>query len=229
MLLIFLDIDVGVSSLIPLPLARQNNSLDGTSQSDSVVGVDNIGNLQTYIMETNPSWNVPEKRRLLKFVKRAISQQSPSTPSSQQSEMTSESANHEMDNRSERSRSSRLKGIAYRLFGGGNSTRKIKSETSQPPMLEIQTTTNIEANNIEEVFTEQPIGDGKNIEKSHEASATAKSNTEVTMPIVPETQKDHIIEDVQTDATSRDVDEMYIDDNDGAVLKGERCCFFWFC
>jgi hypothetical protein len=235
-LLLFLDNNVAFSSLISLPFVRQKSSLDGTSLSNPVVGIDNIGDLQTYIMETNPSWNVPEKRRLQKFVKRAISNQSPSTPSSQQSELTSESTNNEMDNRSERSRSSRLKGITNRLFGGGNSTRKTKSDISQPPMLEIQTTTKIEANNTEEFFTEAvtttgmeqlPV-DGTNISEPHEESAT-EPDAEATIPIVPETKDDRISEDVQTDAASREVDEMYSDDNDGKIQKRERCCFLWFC
>lgn len=219
------------SSLISLPLTRQKSSRDDKSVGNPVVGIDNIGDLQAYIMETNPSWNVPEKRRLQKFVKRAISHQSPSTPSSQQSEVTSESTNNEMDNRSERSRSSRLKGITNRLFGGGNSTRKVKSEKSQPPMLEIQTTTKTEVNNnnTEEFFTEAAdAGDEKNIVESNEVSVI-EPNVEATMPIVPETKEDGISEDVQTNATTRDVDEMYNDDNDGKILKRERCCFLWFC
>ena len=28
---------------------------------------------------------------------------------------------------------------------------------------------------------------------------------------------------------SKDIDDMYNDDNDGKIAKGEKCCFFWFC
>ena len=213
-----------------------------------MVRIDNIGDIQAYIMATKPSWNVPEKRRLQKFVKRAISNQSPLSPSSQQSEVTSESTNNnEMDNRSERSRSSRFKGIANRLFGGNNnsstsntSPRKVKSETSQPPVREIHTTTTkAEVNTTEEFFTESVNtgvllqDDGKVIGAPHVESTTDPIAV-ATVAVVAEMKDDRISSDdvPVVVATSRDagLDEMYNDDNDGKISKRERCCFFmWFC
>ena len=173
-------------------------------------------------MEKNPTWSVPEKRRLQKFIKRATSQNSsaPSTPSSQQSEVTSESINNELDHRSERSRSSRLKGITNRLFGVGNSnnnsTRKLKLDTSQPPVYEIETTTN-------PVVVDQ----GMLLRTAVNQEIIAGNIADVSY--IPRALKPNQIEDAQPAATSRDEGEMYRDDNNGKIAKADRCCFFWFC
>jgi hypothetical protein len=177
-------------------------------------------------MEKNPSWSVPEKRRLQKFVKRAISHRSPepSTPSSQQSELTSDSTNNE----SERSRSSRLKGITNRLFGGGSP----KKSKSQVPVREIQTTTKTLSNNAEELFTDPVLlNSGITTEESNQESIKnehAGTNT----PIIPEIKDDlPVVNDsAQPVVVSRDVvDGVYSDENDGKIAKGERCCFLCFC
>lgn len=196
-----------------------------------------MGDIQTYMMEKNPSWSVPEKRRLKKFVKRATSRQSPapSTPSSQQSELT-ESTNNELDSRSERSRSSRLKGITNRLFGGGNNSnnnnnnaRKVKPGTSQPPVYEIQTTINAEVNTTEELFTEPTT-----VSIIQDTSGESDREMNNVEPTVPPRATESIegqlnIDNDKPAATSRLIDDMYSDENDGAIVKGERCCFLWCC
>jgi hypothetical protein len=189
-------------------------------------------------MEKNPSWSVPEKRRLQKFVKRATSQQSPapSTPSSHQSELTSESTNNELDNRSERSRSSRLKGITNRLFGGGNSNsnaKKLQSGASQPPVYEIQTTTKAEMNTTEELFTE-PVTDSVVPKpgipsRDMNQELVIDNDADSSIPLTAESTENNESGHAQQVATQKDVDGMYRDDNDGIIAKGDRCCFFWFC
>ena len=185
-------------------------------------------------MEKNPTWSVPEKRRLQKFIKRATSQNSsaPSTPSSQQSEVTSESINNELDHRSERSRLSRLKGITNRLFGAGNSnnnsTRKLKLDTSQPPVYEIETTTKAEVESTEEFFTDPVVVDqGMLLRTAVNQEIIAGNIADVSY--IPRALKPNQIEDAQPAATSRDEGGMYRDDNDGKIAKADRCCFIWFC
>lgn len=187
-------------------------------------------------MENNPSWSVPEKRRLQKFVKRAMAHRSsasePSTPSSQQSETTADSVTNGLDNRSERSRSSRLKGITNRLFGGGSSNSPTKSKP-QILVLEIQTTTKHMANKTDTPFTEPEIDSvlthsGKTQEELNQESSITE-NVVTTVQKFQETADGLATDNANHAVASKDIDDMYNDDNDGKIAKGEKCCFFWFC
>jgi hypothetical protein len=199
---------------------------------------DDPSDVQAYIMEKNPTWSVPEKRRLQKFLKRATSNQStpspsPSTPASQ----SEAESNNELDNRSERSRSSRFKGIASRLFGSSNSKSNLKATAFDPPLHEIQTTTETIA-----ISTEESIKESNNqsslvplvtqsTDEIIQEEIMNNTHSEMISILVPEEDKTTANTSASTsEMTSPTTDELpliYKDDNDGTIVERDRCwCLF---
>jgi hypothetical protein len=187
-------------------------------------------------MKKNPTWSVPEKRRLQKFLKRATlkqlpSSQSPSTPVS----LGDADVNNEIDNRSERSRSSRFKGITSRLFGNGNSKSSTKAVAFEPPLQEIQTKTEIILNSADE-----SIQNSNDMLSSVQIEAEYYNNVILEeKSIIPETQSIEFVgkDETSTSASTTKLIEgttyesslIYKDDNDGTTITKRDRCWCLFC
>jgi hypothetical protein len=231
----------------------QKSSVDGTPPRPNTTDVSEV---QEYVKKANPTWTLPEKRRLQKFVKRATSKvrhqhsTTSSTPTSESTTGTSDVTDYnELDNKSERSRSSRLKGITSRLFGNGSgsSNRNVTPVTSVTatatvPIYEIQTTAM-----TKEVFSDSllplhdPVTVGTAIlpteieimvEKPQEHRRITTSVMDKKMkPTFITTTPDITMVDratpVDDDNDDDDVSRIYKDDNDGTTRQDRRCCFFF--
>lgn len=146
-------------------------------------------------------------------------------------------ANDEMDNRSERSRASRLKGITNRLFNGMSSKRAIPTEVSATATLMGDDVTN--HTDEDEVLADSVIvssssgvalTDPKDGISSHNSQILSSEGEKSTVLTEESNDQSSVITVSKTkQPTPVDADSIYVDDEkDSAAAKNHRCCFL-FC
>lgn len=89
------------------------------------------------------------------------------------------------------------------------------------------------ANKTDAPFTEPEIDSvlthsGKTQEELNQESSITE-NVVTTVQKFQETADGLATDNANHAVASKDIDDMYNDDNDGKIAKGEKCCFFWFC